>query len=112
MPSNSNAWVLLRLLQNGRISIMTKRFDATISGRVQGVGFRFYARQTAAELGVNGYVRNTRDGDVQVVAEGEEPDLEIFLQLLQQGPHSAHVERVDVRWDEPTGEFARFLVRG
>ncbi|MDI6827323.1 MAG: acylphosphatase [Armatimonadota bacterium] len=91
---------------------MTRRFRAIIRGRVQGVGFRFFARQVANELGIKGFVRNTQDGAVEVVAEGEDLALETFLSFLRQGPGRAHVTDVEVTWEEPTGQYDYFYVRG
>ena len=87
---------------------MMKRVQARISGRVQGVGFRFYAAHVAGELGVVGTVRNTADGGVEAVAEGDEAKLHEFLVALHHGPHAAEVTEVATAWDEPTGEFTGF----
>ncbi|HUV04007.1 MAG TPA: acylphosphatase [Armatimonadota bacterium] len=88
-----------------------KRFSARIYGRVQGVGFRFFAREVADELGVVGYVRNIADGGVEVVAEGDETLLEEFVDLLKAGPRSAYVSRVELSWGPPTGAYDRFHVK-
>lgn len=88
-----------------------KRFRAIIHGRVQRVGFRFFACQAANDLNVAGYVRNMPDGTVEVVAEGEDDALECFLRLLSEGPPLAHVASMDVTWSEPTGEFRYFTSR-
>ena len=86
---------------------MTKRVQAQISGRVQGVGYRYYAAHVAGQLGVVGTVRNTLDG-VEAVAEAEEESLHEFLKALRHGPHAAEVTAVATAWDEPTGEFSDF----
>ncbi len=86
---------------------MTKRVQAQISGRVQGVGYRYYAAHVAGQLGVVGVVRNTLDG-VEAVAEAEEESLHEFLRALRHGPHAAEVTAVATAWDEPTGEFEGF----
>jgi acylphosphatase len=88
-----------------------KRVHVEIHGYVQGVGFRYFARETANELGLIGWVRNRSDGAVEVVAEGEEGRLARFVGLLKQGPFRADVESTDVTWSEPTGEFDRFYVK-
>ena len=88
-----------------------KRFTAKITGRVQGVGFRFFVREIARELGIVGWVRNTSDDGVEVMAEGNEGLLARFLGFLKQGPRSAVVTHVDVAWEEPTNEFDRFFVK-
>ncbi len=88
-----------------------KRFTANIKGRVQGVGFRYFAQESARSLGIVGSARNTSDGDVEVVAEGNEGLLARFLGLLRRGPTSAVVTDVTVVWQEPTGEYVSFYVR-
>ncbi len=61
---------------------------AIVSGRVQGVGFRFFARRAAREAGVKGWVRNLPDGNVETLAEGEEEAVGRYLELLREGPGS------------------------
>jgi acylphosphatase len=78
-----------------------------ISGRVQGVGFRFFARATAAREGLHGWVRNLPDGRVEIEAEGEAEALERFERAIRQGPPGARVGGVDV-----TDEGARFRDTG
>jgi len=87
------------------------RVEATVRGVVQGVGFRWHARQIARSLGLRGYVRNRHDRTVQVVAEGNERSLREFLSYLETGPSSAVVESVDAKWFPGTGEFTDFEVR-
>ena len=65
-----------------------------IKGRVQGVGFRWYVHREASELGLRGWVRNTEDGDVEVVVHGEEPDLNELRASLRRGPRGSRVDRV------------------
>ena len=77
-----------------------------VSGVVQGVGFRWSARERATALGVAGYARNLVDGTVEVEAEGEATAVEDFLAWLSSGPPSATVSGVDVRVVEPTGSTA------
>jgi acylphosphatase len=88
-----------------------KRLEATVHGLVQGVGFRWHARQTARRLNLRGYVLNCRDRTVKVVAEGPEGVLRQFLAYLETGPSSAMVERVDARWLPSSGAFHGFEVR-
>lgn len=82
-----------------------------LAGRVQGVAYRYFAEKRAVSLGVTGWVRNLYDGRVEVVAEGERANVELFLEELRKGPRLAQVEDVEVRWEEPTGEFAAFSIR-
>lgn len=88
-----------------------KRLCARVRGRVHGVGFRFFVREVAGDLGVAGYVRNTPDGAVEVVAEGDEGRLARLLGLLKEGPRMAHVTDVDACWEEPTNAYDRFFVK-
>jgi acylphosphatase len=87
------------------------RLEAMVHGHVQGVGFRAFALRRAASLRVSGYVRNSWDGAVEVVAEGPRTVLEQLLLNLRTGPIGAWVERVETQWGEPTGEFGSFEVR-
>ena len=87
------------------------RFSAKVHGRVQGVGFRYFARDWAAELGIVGSVRNTSDGGVEVVAEGNQGRLARFLGVLREGPRSAGVTQVEVTWETPSNAFDRFFIR-
>jgi acylphosphatase len=65
-----------------------------IQGRVQGVGFRWFVHREASELNLRGWVRNTEDGDVEVVAAGEDPDLAELRASLRQGPRGSRVDRL------------------
>src|SRR4051794_32936410 len=68
---------------------------ATVHGRVQGVGYRFFVRETARSLGISGYVRNQPDGTVFVTARAQLRKLEQLLSLLRRGPSSAHVTNIE-----------------
>jgi acylphosphatase len=83
-----------------------------VSGRVQGVGFRWHTLHRAREVGVTGSVRNLPDGRVAVVAEGERDDLQLFLIWLGQGPPHALVDGTEVQWSAATGEHTEFLIVG
>ena len=65
-----------------------------IQGRVQGVGFRWYVHREASELDLRGWVRNTEDGDVEVVAHGAEADLAELRASLRRGPRGSRVDRL------------------
>jgi acylphosphatase len=65
-----------------------------IQGRVQGVGFRWYVQREASEIGLHGWVRNTEDGDVEVVAAGDTEDLAELRASLKRGPRGSRVDRV------------------
>jgi len=87
-----------------------KRLRAVVQGRVQGVGFRYFVEDRAAELHLTGLCRNLRDGGVEVIAEGEQGALEALLVALEQGPRMAHVERLHSVWLPATGEFTTFRI--
>ncbi len=80
-------------------------------GLVQGVNFRAYCRERAESLGIRGYVRNLRDGNVEAVLEGERGLVEECIEWNATRQPNAHVERADVKWEAPTGEFRAFEVR-
>lgn len=90
---------------------MKGRAHVLVSGRVQGVFFRSETRYEASRRNVSGWVRNTRDGRVEVVFEGEKGDVEKLIDFCRRGPSGARVTKVDVRWEEYTGEFRGFRIR-
>jgi len=67
-----------------------------VSGRVQGVGFRWYARETAERLGLGGWVKNLTDGRVELLLEGRDQAVEAMLVWLERGPPAAHVKNLEV----------------
>lgn len=69
---------------------------ARISGRVQGVGFRWHSQWQAERLGLRGWVRNLSDGDVELWAEGDEPALDALARWLAHGPPAARVDRLAI----------------
>lgn len=79
------------------------RLTAWVHGRVQGVGFRWWTRSRALELGLTGYAANRPDGRVQVVAQGSRDACEQLLRLLQSEKTPGHVDNVVVDWS-PRGE--------
>jgi acylphosphatase len=87
------------------------RLDARVTGRVHGVGFRYFVYREASELGLVGWVANLSDGSVQCVAEGSRDRLETLLDRLRDGPPAAIVEGVSVAWMPATAAFASFGVR-
>ncbi len=90
---------------------MPTRARVIISGKVQGVYFRRFVRDHAHSLGVNGYVRNLCDGQVEAVMESEKGKIESLIALCRQGPPLSRVDKVDVMWEEFRGEFTTFTVR-
>jgi acylphosphatase len=81
----------------------TAAFFARVSGRVQGVGFRYSTVREANRLRLNGWVRNAVNGDVEVWVEGSPEELEIFLHWLQRGPQFSRVDGVDTETKPPKG---------
>lgn len=82
-----------------------------IAGRVQGVGFRYFAARVARDLGLKGYVLNRWDGRVEVEAEGDQGDLQRLVASLKEGPPGAYVDRVEVQWGPFTGKYHAFQIR-
>ncbi|BBZ14612.1 acylphosphatase [Mycobacterium branderi] len=76
------------------------RLTAWVHGRVQGVGFRWWTRSRALELGLTGYAANRPDGRVQVVAQGPREACEKLLGLLQGGKTPGHVDKVVADWSQ------------
>ena len=83
-----------------------------ITGRVQGVGYRYFAERWASQLGICGYVKNLWDGNVEVYAMGEAFALEELKRQLTDGPRSARVAAIDES-DEPVDKrYNRFMIEG
>ena len=79
-----------------------------VSGRVQGVGFRFFTFEAAENEGISGWVKNLEDGRVEVLAEGDREAIVRFEQRLRQGPPAARVEHVETFVETPSGRFRGF----
>lgn len=79
-----------------------------ITGRVQGVGFRYFTRDVATREGVTGWVRNLPDGRVQAYVEGESEAVTRVERAIRQGPPGSRVETVEVDTEEPGGAYSRF----
>ncbi|HEY0078789.1 MAG TPA: acylphosphatase [Pyrinomonadaceae bacterium] len=88
--------------------LVARRF--TISGEVQGVGYRFFAQRAAARHQVVGYVRNLSDGRVEALAEGTPESVEAFKHELSAGPTYGRVEQVEEINLEPTGRYTLFRI--
>jgi acylphosphatase len=86
------------------------RLDASVRGRVQGVGYRVFALREGQYLGLEGFVANEMDGSVHVVAEGPREDLDALLERLEEGPPAGVVERVIVRWEPARGVGSGFRI--
>lgn len=81
----------------------TVRAEILVSGRVQGVGFRRFARNAAERLGIESNPKNLRDGRVFIIAEGRPEAVELYINELRKGPMFAHVEDVDITFKEALG---------
>ncbi len=89
---------------------MKKAFHFTVRGDVQGVGFRFFTRETATRIGLNGWVRNNFDGSVSVYAEGSSEQLELFEMELAGGPRFSTVSSLSKEEREPEGIYNGFSI--
>jgi acylphosphatase len=88
-----------------------KAYRLRVSGRVQGVGFRYHVITHAQELGLDGYARNLDDGTVEVWAEGSQEALDDLLVATRRGPRWARVDDVRVEQASPTHTLRGFTVR-
>jgi len=92
-------------------SPLERRLHAVVHGRVQGVGYRATTIDEARRLGLAGWVRNRVDGRVEVLVEGAEAKLNLFLTYLHRGPWGAHVSSVVEDWDDAHGAPMPFQVK-
>ncbi|MPY89029.1 MAG: acylphosphatase [Luteitalea sp.] len=83
-----------------------------VSGRVQGVGFRFFTEDAAVREGLSGHARNLPDGRVEVCVEGDAEAVARFEHAIWQGPPGARVDEVTVEPQPPTGRLTGFRIRG
>ena len=87
-----------------------KRIEIIVRGRVQGVYYRATAEREARQHGLTGWVKNRKDGSVEMVAKNEEDAVKDFLAWAQLGPSTARVDKVETRWRSYTGEFTDFRI--
>ena len=85
-----------------------------VQGRVQGVGFRWFVEREASQLGLRGWVRNTEEGDVEIVAAGEGADLDRLRACLRRGPRGSRVDRLveQVLDENEDRELSAFRIEG
>ncbi len=88
-----------------------KQAHLIIKGIVQGVSFRYYTRKKATELNIVGFVKNKKDGTVEVLAQGREEELKRFIAWCKEGPEMATVKDLDIIWEKPQKEFGQFMIR-
>lgn len=81
-----------------------------ITGRVQGVAFRWETQRAAARCGVTGWVRNLPDGRVEAVVEGPRQQVNQLVDWCRRGPPAARVDALDIQWEENRGEFNNFEI--
>ena len=82
-----------------------------IHGKVQGVGYRFFATRVARRLGLKGWITNERDGTVAAVVEGEKSAIDEWLEDLKEGPRHAEVTKIDQETKDFTGKLGDFDVK-
>ena len=90
---------------------LSERLDATVSGAVQGVGFRYFVLRESTRLGLTGWVANLSGGSVSVQAEGARLQLERLVERLSVGPPGATVTGAELVWGPATGAFTSFTIR-
>ena len=91
--------------------MMADRLHLMIKGDVQGVFFRDFVKKQSKFLNLKGWVRNTPEGNVEVVAEGGRENLLRLSEKCIRGPIIAKVEKIDLQWENPTGAFNDFEIR-
>jgi acylphosphatase len=84
--------------------------EVLVDGRVQGVGFRYFAHEAARRLGLTGYVKNLRNGGLRAYAEGPRAALEVFLRQMERGPAGSSVREVRSHWGPATGQYSCFSI--
>ena len=89
---------------------MKKHFNITITGKVQGVAYRYWAEKNANELGIVGFVKNNNDGSVYMEIEGELEVLKKFLDECVAGPRNAEVKDVQF-WEGEIAQYKNFEIR-
>jgi acylphosphatase len=82
-----------------------------VKGRVQGVGYRYFAQEKAQTYDLKGWVRNLPGRDVEAHVEGSRSVIECFLEDLHKGPPLARIDSVDVQWSPPADQFTTFEIR-
>jgi acylphosphatase len=102
---------IVKFSNHNKIESMKARAHVYVSGRVTGVFFRYETQTLAEELGVKGWVRNTPDGRVEAIFEGEKELVEQMLDFCRRGPPGARVTDIKVNWEPYKGEFSGFSIR-
>ncbi len=89
---------------------MKKGVHLLVKGRVQGVGFRYFVYHSAQRSDLSGWVKNLEDGRVEIVAEGEEETLRLFVKEIAKGSRFAAVKEVQTEWQSYTNKFRSFEI--
>ena len=87
-----------------------KRYEIMIKGKVQGIGYRNFVRLKASRLNIKGFVKNIGSDSVEIVAEGNEIELNKFKQEVHRGPINAHIKEFNLKEKKTTGEFSSFEI--
>lgn len=87
------------------------KVNLTISGKVQGVGFRYFVLRQAQELGITGRVSNKSNGDVEAFAQGEKADFEQFIAKVKEGPSFSRAEDVSLNWLNEAEQYFGFEIK-
>jgi acylphosphatase len=90
---------------------MNEQRHLRIHGKVQGVGFRFFATRVARRLKLKGWIQNERDGSVEALVEGEKKDIDRWLEELKEGPRYAEVTHIDQEVKDFSGKLPDFDVK-
>ena len=88
----------------------TLTINMKITGKVQGVGFRYFVLQQAQELGIKGWVNNKPNGNVEALAQGEKADLERFIAKVKEGPSFSRVDDVNLNWVNEAEQYFGFEI--
>lgn len=89
---------------------MKTRAQITVTGLVQGVGFRWFVQKRATELNLEGFVKNLDDGNVYAEAEGEKTVIEALIEKIKKGPSFSRVKDVNVTWKDPENSLSDFSI--
>lgn len=87
------------------------QYEIKISGKVQGVGFRYFVQNKASEMGITGWVKNSVDGGVTIIAQGIETEIKTFIDYLYIGPTRSRVDKISTCVMQITTIFDNFSVK-
>ncbi len=91
---------------------MEKSLHCIVTGKVQGVFFRSFVQEQADSLGLSGWVRNLKDGKLEILAQGSEENLKALKERLLQGPPLAQVQNIEANWTDYDKTYHGFEIRG